>query len=256
MTQTSLPSEITPPPAGRVAEIFSTLQGEGIYVGQRQIFVRLSGCPWRCRYCDTPNSLSNEGHPVLTLQQVLDKIVDLQTAHPHGAVSVTGGEPLLQSDFLAALLPAIQKLGIKTYLETSATHPHLFRPLAAFCDVVAADIKLPSAIGHPLWAEHEEFLRLAGDRAFVKIVLTAESTDEELEMAVNLLSRLNPVPPLVLQPVTAIADLASRLPDTGAAAVQINPPEPARLAGFWEWARQRIPTVKLIPQMHPIWGVP
>jgi 7-carboxy-7-deazaguanine synthase len=249
--------ESASPPSGRVVDIFSTLQGEGLYVGQRQIFVRLSGCPWRCRYCDTPHSLEKDGHPSVSLQQVLDKIRELQTARDHGAVSVTGGEPLLQSEFLAALFPAIKDLGLKTYLETSATHPHLFRPLASMCDVVAADIKLPSAIGRPLWAEHEEFLRLAGDRAFVKIVLTAETTTDEIDTAVNLLARLSPVPPLVLQPVTPIPELEGRLQEAeSVAVVQVLPPAPAQLVGFWDWARQRLPVVKLIPQMHPVWGLP
>ena len=38
---------------GYVTEIFSTLQGEGLYVGERQIFIRLAGCPWRCRFCQS-----------------------------------------------------------------------------------------------------------------------------------------------------------------------------------------------------------
>ncbi len=257
MTADPALSDFSGSPSGRVADIFSTLQGEGLYLGQRQIFVRLSGCPWRCRYCDTPKSLGIEGHPTLSLKHVLDKIIELQTARDHGAVSVTGGEPLLQSEFLAALLPAIKDLGLKTYLETSATHPQLFRPLAALCDVVAADIKLPSAIGRPLWAEHEEFLRLAGDRAFVKIVLTAETTDDEMDTAVSLLSRLSPIPPLVLQPVTPIPELEGRLQEAESVAiVPVLPPTPSRLVGFWDWARQRLPVVKLIPQMHPVWGLP
>ncbi|MBL8024336.1 MAG: 7-carboxy-7-deazaguanine synthase QueE [Elusimicrobia bacterium] len=258
MTDESPPlTEFPAPPLGRVAEIFSTLQGEGLHVGQRQVFVRLAGCPWRCRYCDTPNSLGSEGHPTLSLPDVLEKVKALQAVRDHSAVSVTGGEPLMQSEFLSALLPAIRSMGLRTYLETSATHPHLFRSLAPLCDVVAADIKLPSAIGRALWAEHEEFLRLAGDRVFVKIVLTAQTTEDELEMAVNLLSRLTPVPPLVLQPVTLIGDLEGRLLDAESVApVQILPPPPARLVGFWDWARQRIPVVKLVPQMHPIWGLP
>lgn len=257
MTSDPVVSETDAPLSGHVADIFSTLQGEGLYVGQRQIFVRLSGCPWRCRYCDTPADLEKTGRPAFSLQQVLDKIKELQTVRDHGAVSVTGGEPLMQPEFLAALLSSIKDLGLKTYLETSATHPHLFRSLAPLCDVVAADIKLPSAIGRPLWAEQEEFLRLAGDRAFVKIVLTSETTDDEMETAVSLLTRLDPIPTLVLQPVTPIPDLESRLNDgEPTTRVQILPPAPARLVGFWDWARQRIPVVKLIPQMHPMWGVP
>lgn len=253
----AVPTAVDAAPVGRVSEIFSSLQGEGLYVGQRHIFIRLAGCPWRCRYCDTPKSLVNEGHATISLADVLDKVRALQATHTHSAVSVTGGEPLMQSAFLTALLPALRTLGLQTHLETSATHPHLFRSLAPLCDVVAADIKLPSAIGRPLWAEHEEFLRLAGDRAFVKIVLTAQTSDDEIETAVNLLSRLTPVPPLVLQPVTPIADLEGRLQEAeSVAAVQILPPSPARLVGFWDWARHRIPVVKLTPQMHTIWGMP
>lgn len=253
-----IPAELPSSPLrARVTEIFSSLQGEGLYVGQRQIFVRLSGCPWRCRYCDTPGSLAHEGHSAFTVDEVLQKINDVQTERSHAAVSVTGGEPLLQSEFLAALLPAVQALGLRTYLETSATHPDRFRPLVPFCDVVAADIKLPSAIGRALWAEHEEFLRLAGDKAFVKIVLTDQTTDDEFETAVNLLSRLTPPPPLVLQPVTPVADLESRLQEAGTvAAARVVPPAPARLVGFWEWARPRLPLVKLVSQMHPLWGLP
>jgi organic radical activating enzyme len=240
---------------GQVDDIFSSLQGEGCFVGERHLFVRLAGCPWRCDYCDTPESLTDEGHPALTVDQVTARLKELLAERPHKTVSITGGEPLMQAEFLTALLPAIQNLGLRTSLETSATHPHLFKKVTAWVDVVAADIKLPSSVGRAFWVEHDEFLRLAGDRAFAKIVVTDHTTDEELETAVNLLSQLTPPPTLVLQPVTPIATLGQRQ-QTAPAPARIAPPPPERLVAWWDWARQRLPVVKLIPQMHPIWGLP
>jgi len=253
-----LPFQEPPPPSSaKVADVFSSLQGEGLYLGERQIFVRLAGCPWRCTYCDTPDSLSDQNHRLQTVDEILEKVKILQAQRSHSSVSVTGGEPLLQTDFLTLFLPKIQALGLRVHLETSATHPHLFQKVATWCDVVAADIKLPSAIGQSFWAEHDEFLKLAGEKAFVKIVLTSRTTDEELETAIHLLSRLTPVPPLILQPVTPIADLQSRQSGgDSVASVQIVPPAPERLVTWWDWARQKLPTVKIVPQMHPLWGLP
>ena len=253
------PDRAEPPviPTAPVSEIFSSLQGEGLHVGERQIFIRFAGCPWRCRYCDTPDSLSEEGHPVLTVHDTLRRVQDLQKERDHRSVSLTGGEPLLRSDFLAALIPPLKDLGLFIPLETSATHPHLFEKIADWCDVVAADIKLPSAIGRPFWGEHEAFFRLAGSRAFAKMVLTSATSDDELAETVRLLRSLDPVPPLVLQPVTPIPDLLFRLQDAQSATPPyVRPPSPHRVAVIMDYARQRLPLVKLVAQMHPIWGLP
>src|SRR5215471_4735294 len=97
-----------------VSEIFVSFQGEGLHAGRRHLFVRFGGCPLRCRYCDTPESLvpvetcrvlgpdGEHGLPnpldVATLAHELRRLV--ATAPPLHAVAVTGGEPLAQVDFL------------------------------------------------------------------------------------------------------------------------------------------------------------
>ena len=58
-------------PRGRVTKIFSSLQGEGLRVGERMVFVRLAGCPWRCRYCDTPESLDFDSGEEMGTEDVL-----------------------------------------------------------------------------------------------------------------------------------------------------------------------------------------
>jgi 7-carboxy-7-deazaguanine synthase len=240
---------------GHVTEIFSTLQGEGPHVGQPQIFIRLAGCPWRCNYCDTPGSLGVAGAKQMSVEDVLDEVHHCLEKREQSWVSVTGGEPLSQAGFLTELLPALRRLRLKNYLETSGTDFKALERVVEFCDVVAMDVKLPSAIGKTLWSEHEKFLDLAGDKAFAKVILTEATTDDEIQKALALLARRKPAPLLVLQPVTPIEDLASRLKKSGAAA-QIQPPPPEKTAGWFVAARKMLPQVMLQPQMHPIWGLP
>lgn len=240
---------------GRVTEIFSSLQGEGLRLGERMIFIRLAGCPWRCRYCDTPGSLTAGQGTEMGVEEVLDRVHHLQEERVHQWVSLTGGEPLSQPDFVRDLAAALKRLGLSTYLETSGTQPEPLKRVIETIDQVAMDVKLPSAIGRAFWDEHAEFLRAAGPKAFLKVLLTADTTEDELERAFSLAAAAEPVPTVVLQPVTPIAELESRLAgrEKGAA---VSPPPPARLAGWWEWSRRKLPSVKMIPQMHPIWGVP
>lgn len=96
----------------RITEIFHSLQGEARSVGQRTVFVRLTGCPLRCSWCDTPYSFS--GGKVMALEQVLDEVASHHARH----VCVTGGEPLAQPECLE-LLTRLCDAGYDVSLETS-----------------------------------------------------------------------------------------------------------------------------------------
>jgi organic radical activating enzyme len=229
-----------------VSEIYASVQGEGPFTGERQVFVRLAGCPLRCRYCDTPGSLSAQGHPRITVEDALKK-----TARAAGRtikrVSVTGGEPLLQSAFVAAFFCALKKRGIKTYLETAGIHADAMKRVEPYADVVSMDMKLPSAVGRAYWNEHRAFLANAGKNVFVKIVWEAASRLPELKRALSIL-RAHPAPPLlVLQPVSPV-ERAVRLPAP-------QPPSAQHLADAYALAAKSIPNVLLIPQQHKIWDV-
>jgi 7-carboxy-7-deazaguanine synthase len=96
----------------RVCEIFFSLQGEASRVGLPTVFVRLTGCPLRCRWCDTAYAFS--GGENMTIAEILEAVRRWPTRH----VCVTGGEPLAQRHSLA-LLAALCDAGHEVCLETS-----------------------------------------------------------------------------------------------------------------------------------------
>jgi 7-carboxy-7-deazaguanine synthase len=96
----------------RVTEIFHSIQGESSFVGQPCIFVRLTGCPLRCTWCDTDYAFY--GGQNLPIEEVLSKV----KAYACGLVEVTGGEPLAQPE----VIPLIARLcdeGYEVLIETS-----------------------------------------------------------------------------------------------------------------------------------------
>lgn len=96
----------------RLTEIFFSLQGEARTVGRPTVFIRLTGCPLRCVWCDTEYAFN--GGTLWSIEQVLQEIQPYQAHY----VTVTGGEPLAQPECLA-LLTALADAGYRVSLETS-----------------------------------------------------------------------------------------------------------------------------------------
>lgn len=99
-------------PELRLTEIFHSLQGEARTVGRPTVFVRLTGCPLRCVWCDTAYAF--QGGKLWALEDILQEVASYQCRH----VTVTGGEPLAQPECLA-LLSALCDAGHDVSLETS-----------------------------------------------------------------------------------------------------------------------------------------
>lgn len=111
------PESLIPNPAAaeprlKITEIFHSLQGEARAVGWPTVFVRLTGCPLRCQYCDTAYAF--HGGDWMSLDAILDKVAEYGARH----VCVTGGEPLAQKRCLD-LLRRLCDAGYKVSLETS-----------------------------------------------------------------------------------------------------------------------------------------
>lgn len=104
---------VTDPAAGlRITEIFYSLQGEANTAGLPTVFIRLTGCPLRCTYCDTTYSF--EGGERWSLDKIIETAQTYQTPY----ICVTGGEPLAQPNCIA-LLDRLCELGFEVSLETS-----------------------------------------------------------------------------------------------------------------------------------------
>ena len=122
-------------PKLRIAEIFSSIQGEGIWAGTPSVFIRVSGCNLRCVWCDTPYASWHPEGPTLDLGEIMN-VVDLQK-QKH--VVITGGEPMLFEPIiqLASLLKA------ENHIITIETAGTVFRELP--CDLMSISPKLANS---------------------------------------------------------------------------------------------------------------
>lgn len=138
----------------RIAEIFTSIQGEGLRLGVPSVFVRISGCNLRCRWCDTPYASWNPEGPVLSVEQIVEDVA----ARGVRDVVVTGGEPML-FDAVVPLLASLKERGHFITVETAGT---VFRE--APIDLLSASPKLANSTpDDPVWHQRHEATRL--DRA-------------------------------------------------------------------------------------------
>jgi organic radical activating enzyme len=220
---------------GKISEIFTSIQGEGIYAGERQIFVRFYGCNLKCRFCDTRIDTYRKYQPQILLAQILSCGRDFHS------ISFTGGEPLLQKDFLKEILVLTKNAGYKNYLETNGTLPYALTEVIDFVDVVAMDVKLASSTGLlDYLAQHAAFLKIASQKeVFVKSVICEETREEDLKKAIIMLRRINPKAVFVLQP------------DSSQNYISLE----AKIGLFREMALKNNLNARIIPQMHKLAGV-
>lgn len=118
-----------------ITEIFYSLQGEAKEVGIPTVFVRLTGCPLRCNYCDTAYAF--KGNNPLSIQHILDEVSQYNAQY----VCVTGGEPMAQSNCLK-LLDSLIDCGYNVSMETSGSID--ITPVNDKVSIVM-DIKTPSS---------------------------------------------------------------------------------------------------------------
>ncbi len=241
-----------------IYEVFCSVQGEGPLLGVCQVFIRFRGCDLTCRYCDTPAARAVCGpchvqqvpgseeftrcdNPlsVEALRGLVEELVTTRGETCH-SISLTGGEPLLYPDFVAALSERLHQAGHKVYLETAG---HLAQALNAVInniDWVAMDFKLPSTMVEPVPAVvFGEFLQVAQQtNCFVKIVLTDSVTTKELLEACRIITQVDRDTLVVLQPVTPVGDC--------------RPPDSATLLQWQQLCSELLDDVRIIPQCHRI----
>ena len=141
----------------KIAEIFYSLQGEGILTGVPSVFVRTSGCNLRCTWCDTPyTSWHPEGE-----EWALEQIMETVTAYPAGHVVVTGGEPMI-APAIVPLTERLRETNLHITIETAGT---VFAPVA--CDLMSISPKLRNSTPYEReggrWAAQHDRLRRQPD---------------------------------------------------------------------------------------------
>ena len=129
----------------KVSEIFYSLQGEGRLVGTPSVFIRLSGCPLRCHWCDTKYALDNSNSKELSIPQIIEQI------QPFNAdfVVITGGEPLISPDLLK-LTQELKQLDKQITIETAG----ISFVDGLCCDLMSISPKLSNST--PIGSEFEQ----------------------------------------------------------------------------------------------------
>ena len=171
----------------RITEIFYSLQGEALTTGCPTVFIRLTGCPLRCGYCDTTYAF--QGGEWMDLETILERTAEHQTRY----VTVTGGEPLAQKDCLA-LLHRLCDAGYRVSLETSGAldigtvDPRVTRVM---------DLKTPAS--GELERNRYENIQLLGRKDLVKFVICDR---DDYQWAKDIISQydLNNICELLLSP--------------------------------------------------------
>jgi len=247
-----------------VHEIFTSIQGEALFAGLQQIFVRFRGCDLGCPWCDTPAAHSADPqadcwvqsrpgvrgwtipNPV-SVDDVARAVKRILKANEPGAVhsvSLTGGEPLVHAEFVAALCAELRRFELPIMLETNGQRPAELRRVLRVVDWIAADYKRDSAMGRALDGDaRREFLRLAQHkRAFVKLVLTDAATEEELRGVFAEIAEVDRAVPVFLQPVTP--------------AGEVRPPRGIDLMHLRALAiAAGLRDVRVMPQVHKMLGL-
>jgi len=244
---------------GNVSELFVSFQGEGLHAGRRHLFVRFGGCPLRCRYCDTPESLvptaecrvlgpdgeHRRPNPIGVDDLAAEIRALVAAAPPLHAVAVTGGEPLAQIDFLTTWLGASGP-GVPILLETAGILPGRLERALPFVDIVSLDFKCPSNTGERArWDEHEACLAAAvrADRdVYVKMPVDAATAPEEVEHGARIVAAVGPRVPLFLTPLTE--------PTTPRLTIDAHALE--RLQAL---ASRYVADVRVLPQLHKVLGI-
>ena len=243
--------------SAHIVEVFSSLQGEGLYAGIPMTFVRFGRCSMGCRYCDTPAGLCqgeecrvespprSQGFEVLENPIMVTKLTEIMEPFDDEFVSVTGGEPLEQVGFLAEWLPAVYPHR-RVLLETNGILHREIERVIQHVNVVSMDIKPPSSTGRRArWKEHEAFLRTvvaAGREIYVKLVVTEETTDSDIQRSIGIVTDVNKYIPMVIQPAAETLTFRCRISEE-------------RLRSLERLCSAYLDDVRIMPQMHKQWGV-
>lgn len=222
----------------KISDIFFSYQGEGPYLGMKQLFIRFYGCSFNCAYCDTRPLSYN----TFTKEDLSEEISEYKQAYH--SVSLTGGEPLEQVDFLEGFLVLLKQSHQKSvYFETNGILHEELKKIIDSVDIISMDIKLPSSTKkNAFWNEHKRFLEIAKSKdVFVKVIITDQTNLQDVVKAGDILKDIDRKIPFILQPVDPVEN--------------IKRPPAETLRRFKRELDKDIENVQIIPQWHKAVGI-
>lgn len=234
----------------RLYEIFTSVEGEGILYGTKTLFVRLSGCPFKCFYCDTKEALpmnSGKEYSISKAKEIIKKNLQKNTYK----VNFTGGDPLAQSTAVAELAKFVQRKKIPTYLESSCYDSSKFAQVLPYIDLIKIEFKTPesgfvdSKHYSKLLENELDCLRLAKKSkktTYIKVVISSKT---QLSQFKKLLKQIFKI--------VSKTDLAGFIiqPTYG-----ISEPSLEQLFSFYDSVYDYDAQVRIVPQLHKFIGAP
>jgi organic radical activating enzyme len=189
-----------------IAEIFTSIQGEGKFVGARQIFVRLSGCPLNCYYCDTDHTakeafyIENISYPNPITPNTFANIIRMNyKADQFHSLTFTGGEPLLYTNFIRGCALLVRQGGVRFFLETSGYDVERLVDMGPYFDYMSIDLK-----DREDFIPHTDNLLTALKKMpsswYLKLALDESRGDELVRMSVEVLKK-HGIKEIWLQPI-------------------------------------------------------
>ncbi|HYY50014.1 MAG TPA: 7-carboxy-7-deazaguanine synthase QueE [Nitrososphaeraceae archaeon] len=233
----------------QLSEIFTSIEGEGILIGTKTLFIRMAGCHLGCIWCDTGYALPLNSGKEYTLGHVKDMISNELRPNTYKA-NFTGGEPLLQHYAVANLARFIKDKGLKTYLESSCFDSHRFEKVLPFIDICKIEFKMRDS--KAVDSEHHDRLLInerecldlsieCSKTTYIKVVVTASSSIGEFR---NLLQDVfthietRDLAGFIIQPSSAMDE-----------------PSLKKLLMFYDAVYPIYHNVRIIPQLHKLMGV-
>lgn len=233
----------------RLYEIFTSIEGEGILYGTKTLFVRLSGCPFKCFYCDTKGALPTNSGKEYSISEA-KKIINKNLQQNTYKVNFTGGDPLAQSREVAELAKFVKEKKIPTYLESSCYDSSRFAQVIPYIDLLKIEFKTPESgfvdtKHYSKLLENEleclDLARKSGKTTYIKIIINSKT---QLEPFKKLLKRIFDI--------ISKSELAGFIiqPSYG-----ISEPSLEQLFSFYDEVHAYYDEVRIIPQLHKFIGV-
>jgi 7-carboxy-7-deazaguanine synthase len=229
----------------RVSEIFTSIEGEGIFVGKKTLFIRFSGCHLKCRWCDTKYALPLDSGTEYQIDEIEDLIIRELQPFTY-KVNFTGGEPLLQTDAVIKLADFIKKqTNLKTYIESSCFDSELFSEVLPYIDICKIEFKtddskvVENEVYDSLLLNEIKCLELAvksNKTTYIKIVLTNSTNLESFKNLVYNISkkiRVSDIVGFIIQPSHGV-----------------DQPTVNKLLDTYDIVQPMFPEVRIIPQLH------